>query len=296
MQQVKIGKKKLQTANCEPTLNDTQVLEFCKQGYLVYEGVVPNEINRRVSEFIEKHGQEPLRQEDWFIENVLLNPQAAGAVRSLLGEDFGFPVGVANHRLQCPAPAQGWHRDGGSRYGSETNHLQVFYYPQDTPVELGPTEIVPGSHFLFCLQSWMGHYGNIRSGLRMASPAGTIFITAYPIWHRRSESTAHGLRNMLKYCYWRTVPPQRDWIAEPDFDFAMAQYSFGGIPRQQFRDWYDAAAMFCWLCGDMSILQDLLGGADWPMGYPPPRPGAQIYPPQGFYRFPISPIPNKGTN
>ena len=74
MQQVKIGKKKLQTANCEPTLNDTHVLEFCKQGYLVYEGVVPSEINRRVSEFIEKHGHAPLRHEDWFVENVLLNP------------------------------------------------------------------------------------------------------------------------------------------------------------------------------------------------------------------------------
>jgi len=27
---------------------------------------------------------------------------------------------------------------------------------------------------------------------------------------------------MLKYVYWRTEAPQRDWILEPDFDLAHA--------------------------------------------------------------------------
>ncbi|SVD90436.1 uncharacterized protein METZ01_LOCUS443290, partial [marine metagenome] len=30
---------------------------------------------------------------------------------------------------------------------------------------------------------------------------------------------------MLKYYYWRTESPQRDWIVEPDFDFARADYA-----------------------------------------------------------------------
>ena len=37
------------TYDCEPTLTDSQVLEFCKTGYLMFEGVVPDEINRRFS-------------------------------------------------------------------------------------------------------------------------------------------------------------------------------------------------------------------------------------------------------
>ena len=283
---MKTAMKGMRTANCEPTLNDTQVVEFCKRGFLMLQGVVPDEINRRASEFIETHGHVPIRQEDWFVDNVLLNPQAAGVVRSLLGENFGLPIGVANHRVECPAPAQNWHRDGGSRYGPELNHLQVFYYPQDTPMEFGPTEVLPGSHFLFCLQHWMAHYGTLRGAVRTAAPAGSIFITVYSVWHRRSASTAHGIRNMLKYCYWRTVPPQQDWIIEPDFDFAMAQYTFDGLGREQFRDWYDAAEMFSWLCGDKSQLQTVLGGEGWPIGYPPPQSWAQIYPPKGFRRFP----------
>ena len=275
--------------DCEPTLNDTQVVEFCKQGFLMLEEVVPDEINRRTNAFIEAHGHLSLMQEEWFVENVLLNPQAAGAVRSLLGHNFVVPAGLANHRVECPASAQNWHRDGGSRYGPELNHLQVFYYPQDAPVEFGPTEVLPGSHFYFCLQSWMGHYGSIRGAVKTAAPAGSIFITVYSIWHRRSASTAKGLRNLLKYCYWRTVPPQRDWILEPGFDLDAGRYSIDSHttqpPRQQFRDWYDAAEMFFWLCGKTSELHTLLGGEGWPMGYPPPRPDGQIYPPKGFHRF-----------
>ena len=75
----------METYDCKPTLTDTQVLEFCKQGFLMLEGVVPDKINQRTSEFIEKHEHLPLLQEDWFVKNVLQNSQAAGAVRSLLG-------------------------------------------------------------------------------------------------------------------------------------------------------------------------------------------------------------------
>ena len=292
----------MRTYDCDPTLTDTQVLEFCKQGFLVLEGVVPDEINRRMCEYVDAHKDHPiisiksksnerrrgyevrLPQEDWFVENVILNPQAAGAVRSLLGKNFGLPVLPNNHRVECPAPAQVWHRDGGSRYGPELNHLQVFYYPQDTPVELGPTEVVPGSHFFFAVQSWMSHYGHIRGAVKTAAPAGSIFITVYCIWHRRSASTAHGIRNMLKYCYWRTTPPTRDWIIEPDFDLRTAPYSVDGTshhaPRQQHRDWYDAAEMFFWVCGKASEFPAFLGGGKWPMGYSPSRM------PEGFHKFP----------
>jgi hypothetical protein len=272
--------------DCEPTLTDTQVLSFCKNGFLMMEGVVPDEINRRTCEFLEAHPQNAPREileEDWFVDSVILNPQAAGAVRSLLGANFALPIGMANHRIQCPLPAQNWHRDGGSRYGSELNHLQVFYYPQDAPVEMGPTEVLPGSHFLFNLATWMGHYGNIRGGVRTAAPAGSIFITVYSIWHRRSASTAHSIRNMLKYAYWRTVPPRRDWIIEPDFDFGhdhSPRYRLDGPAfRQQFRDWYDVAEMFYWLCAKTDEFQAVLGGEGWPPGYP------ILWKPEGFHRF-----------
>ena len=34
------------TFDCTATLTDSQILEFCKTGYLLLESVVPEEVNR----------------------------------------------------------------------------------------------------------------------------------------------------------------------------------------------------------------------------------------------------------
>ena len=141
---------------------------------------------------------------------------------------------------------------------------------------MGPTEVLPGSHFLFQHSSMMGHYGNLRHAVKTVASAGSIFLTVYSIWHRRSVSTARGVRNLLKYNYWRTSPPARDWVIEPDFDFAQADYAFvlRGL-RQQFRDAVDASEMFFWLCGKSREYQTM-GGQGWPM------PGHRNASPRGF--------------
>ena len=207
---------------------------------------------------------------------MICNPHGAGAVRSLLGRDFTLPPLISNHRTQMPQPAQGWHRDAGAQYGPEVQNLQVFYYPEACTREMGPTEVLPGSHFLFALSPYLTQYGSVRGSVYTETPAGTIFITHYAIWHRRSASTASGTRNLLKYNYWRTAPPERDWRIEPDFDFATADYALAGPRfREQFRDTYDAAEMFFWLCGKADEFQ-LMGGQGWPV------PGTRNDKPFGF--------------
>lgn len=258
--------------DCDPTLTDSQVLEFCKKGFLTLEGVVGADVNRRTVEYLESGDHQPsgILHQDWFVDEVILQPDAAGAVRSLLGRDFGLPILVSNHRITCPSPRQFWHRDGNAPHGPALNYLQVFYYPQDVPRELGPTEVLPGSHFLYTMgqlpQNYMGHYGGIRGSVHTSAPAGTIFITVYSIWHRRSEATGSGVRNNLKYNYFRTAPPRRDWVREEGFDFATADYGFGEplTYRQQHRDTVDNAEMFCWLCGKAGEFR-VLGGQGWPV-------------------------------
>ena len=266
----------IRSHDCEPPLGDSDVLEFCKQGFLILPGVVPDEINGRTLDYLEsgraRRPSEPaeLLAEDWFVDRVLLAPAVAGAVRSLLGRDFGLPVLVSNHRLQAPAPRQYWHRDGASQVGPALNYLQVFYYPQDVPREMGPTELLPGSHFLYTLgqlpQNYMGHYGSIRGTHYTSATAGSVILTVYSIWHRRSEARGVGRRHNLKYSYFRTVAPQRDWIRADGVDFATADYGFGKplTYRQQHRDTIDNAEMFCWLCGKGEEF-GYLGGQGWPV-------------------------------
>ena len=86
-----------ETYDCEPTLNDQQVFEFCRKGYLVLEGVVEDEVNHRMMDFVDEHPEhQPLEllTEDWFVDGVFKNPQAAGAVRSLLGKTSSCPDAV----------------------------------------------------------------------------------------------------------------------------------------------------------------------------------------------------------
>ena len=93
----------------------------------------------------------------------------------------------------------------------------MFYLPQDTTIEMGPTEVLPGSPHLFQLNQYMAHYGRI-SGAITAVALRLDFVTHYAIWHRRSPSTSSKVRNLLKFWCLRTVPPERDWIASNGFD------------------------------------------------------------------------------
>ncbi|NQZ68730.1 MAG: hypothetical protein HRT89_11750, partial [Lentisphaeria bacterium] len=94
-----------ETYNCEPTLTDKDVMDFCRKGFLMLEGVVPDEINQKTIAYLEEnpsHEPKAILDEDWFIEHVIKNPQAVGAVRSLLGSDFLLPDLMSNHRRVCP--------------------------------------------------------------------------------------------------------------------------------------------------------------------------------------------------
>ena len=95
------GYSDLCTHDCPPTLTDTEVLEFCKSGFIKLEAVVPSWVNEksfaRCGEIDsvpneERGGKLPnepsaLLAEDWFVEHVIKCPAVVGAVRSLLGQE-----------------------------------------------------------------------------------------------------------------------------------------------------------------------------------------------------------------
>ena len=112
---------------------------------------------------------------------------------------------------------------------------------------MGPTELLSGSHFLPFLggldlgpgkaeervldaarsgPSWerQSHAPSQR-GTPLAGPAGTIAVADFSILHRRGAASApSGTRHMLKMVFWRTAPPQRDWLHTPGFELRTADY------------------------------------------------------------------------
>jgi hypothetical protein len=195
------------TFDCPPSLNDEQVVDFCRDGYLLLRGVVPDETNRRTLDWLngerpaepvaippgmtaddlqrirDSHEPSSIFLEEWFLRDVLLNEQLVGVMRSLLGCSVQLPVLASHHGTQCPQPAQGWHHDADRVFGPELNYVEVFYFPQDTPIELGPTELVPGTHMRHTSRRAQ------EGGLFSDGPAGTLGIHHQSILHRRGAST-----------------------------------------------------------------------------------------------------------
>ena len=259
----------------QPTLSDSQVLEFCKTGILELTAVIPDSTNIWVTECIEREvdrdpaaiTQNNLLAEERFVREVLLHPEVAGVTRSLLGEQFQLPDWLANHRLDGPAAARPWHVDAGSKFERTLNMLQIFYYPQDAAPDMGPTLFMPGSHLAPIAREELEHFGNLAGQVMTESLAGSVFFTAYSIWHRQPLKKAEGVRNLLKWDSWRTASPRRDWIVDKDFDFGRADYAFENdyfcsaarihqsVPR--------IAELFLWLCGRSAELHHH-GGASWP--------------------------------
>ena len=148
-------------------------------------------------------------------------------------------------------PAQGWHHDADHVFGPELNFVEVFYFPQDTPVELGPTELVPGTHIMPTKRP------NEEGGLSTLTgrPARSASTTrAFSI--AAASPPARAGATCSKYNYWRTTPPQRDWITEPEFDLQSAYY--GGHNQARY-----VAHMFYWMCGKGDDFR-IIGGQAWP--------------------------------
>jgi hypothetical protein len=288
---MKTGSPYNRTCDCPPTLTDRDVIDFCRNGYLILPAVVPGDVNARVVDFLDHVDStyEPTKimLEDWFVNGVLLDPQAAGAARSLLGRDFTLPAIISNHRGVLPSPSVGgWHRDGGSLYTSALEYLQVFYIPEECTVDMGPTEVLPGSHFMKTKATMMAHYGKIAGTVSTAGPAGSIFLTVYSIWHRRTRATSgprgrSQFRNLLKYNYWRTTAPRRDWKTDPAFEFSRADFDPPAGAFEQFQGAIAAARMFCWLAGlDGQYVPR--GGQGWPVVATVPPGVDQMGAPEGL--------------
>lgn len=260
----------------QPTLTDSQVLEFCRTGIHTLESVIEDSTNGWVFDYIEKRGYprdalsanvNALLGERRFIEEVLLHPQVSGAVRSLLGSQYQLPDWIADHRLEGPMESRPWHVDSGSLFERRLQLLQIFYYPQEVTPEQGPTLFLPGSHLVPVAREELEHFGNLAGQVMTSAAAGSVFLTAYSIWHRQPTKSSAGVRNLLKWEAWRTTSPQRDWIVEADFDFARADYSYmneyfcGGVRSGQ--SVLRTAELFMWLCGKQDQYHHT-GGSSWP--------------------------------
>ncbi len=246
----------------KPTMTDEQVMRFIGDGYIVLEGIIPDEINRQC-EFLSGGRLTDFARTDTFQNTVFLHPEVAGVIRSLLGPDFLVPVNAHHHLYEQPHRGQTWHTDGLTEQGYGIYHLQCYYYPQPVQIEDGPTMILPGSQFRLVDREAIAHYGDIFGQKSLTVPAGTVALTRYGIWHKAGPKLNNRRRGMIKFSYFRTADPTRDWLIDSDDlpEFVHQPRQAYATEVESYRDISRCKRTWRWMCGQKDTPSDIAHGA-----------------------------------
>lgn len=201
-------------------LTDAQMREFIVNGYVTVTTALPSAFHDAIYEktavVFDKEGNPgnnlvPRVPE---IQQVLDDANVKGALTSLLGPDYYMQPHRHPHYNPPGSKGQGMHQDGGKRWSHHTRRLLVFYYPQDTPVALGPTGVVP-----------MSHYYSTREGAHISpeqpicGQAGTVAFANYDLWHRAMPNQSDKRRYMMKFLYARMSEPREPTWANQETEW-----------------------------------------------------------------------------
>lgn len=232
----------------QPMLLDSlQMARFVARGFLRFDGVVPEEINRQfLAEVGEAADPEPGRKvmrafgellgqakipevaagaplsatypQGSAIRRLLDLPLVKGAISSLVGPDPVFD----HHFLHVTFPPA-YHEAGGGENVSQHTHqdstvdpskgfdLQVMYYPHKVTREMGGTRFIPGTHLRKVSEVALGRYQNIRGQQHMVCEAGTLLFLHNGLWHGGGVNLADRTRTMFKIRMNPSVPQVRQW-------------------------------------------------------------------------------------
>ena len=188
-------------------LSDQQMQEFIMGGYVTVHTALPEEfhasIRRQADALL---GAEPNPGNNLLprlpdLARMLADPAVHGALTSILGPGYLLDDHRYCHDNRPGSKPQSMHQDGGSQGDHRTRKVLLLYYPQDTPDELGPTGVLPGSQY----------YDQRPDGTavqKVTGTAGTVTITHYELWHGATANRTQRPRYMMKFLLHRMQEPE----------------------------------------------------------------------------------------
>lgn len=207
-------------------MTTAQRQQFHHDGYVILYPNLPNtlhdQIRQRIAlvlkqEFNPGNNILPAVPE---LQQVLDAPELIEALTDVLGEGYvlhphrfmhnnepaqqtedGIKAGAGTHAFI------GWHQDSHSPLARPRHHAcryaMVLYYPQNTPKELGPTQLIPGTQYNRELTET-----DFERGFQAAGPAGTCTLVHFDIAHGGSLNLTDQTRYMVKFVFARTQEPE----------------------------------------------------------------------------------------
>ncbi len=210
-------------------LTDDEVISFIIRGYHVVEPDFPEGFNEAVYEELEQLDEDPgdaILQRVPKLRQVYDHPKVCGALVSLLGEDFQMNNHRHCHKNTPGTRSQSWHQDGVNQRHHQLRTVLAMYYPQDVTPDMGPTVLLPGTHFRNAPTDRMATYANFREQVALTVKAGTVAITHYDIWHAASANSGRRTRYMLKFLFnRRSEPTAPSWSHDPENAASLRRFS-----------------------------------------------------------------------
>jgi hypothetical protein len=219
-------------------LSDRDLARFVEQGFLQVDSGIDASVHRHIHQQIgQVFAQEGNPGNDILAKvpelwQVLEAAPLKRVLEGVLGPDYWVHPHRHCHLNPAGSPGQGLHLDSYEEDENVRHHrcrwAMAFYYPQDVDASMGPSSVVPGSHFY--TESVAA-----QDEVAFCGPAGSVTVVHYELWHRAMANYSKLPRYMVKFLFCRMVEPtQRRGAA--DFAAGTAQDAmwnwFGGEPKQ----------------------------------------------------------------
>lgn len=239
-------------------LTDEQMRQYIVDGYIMLEPSVPDElhqtIRRKLADVLDvgsNPGNNVLPRVPE-MRHILNSPEVRGALISALGEGYiEHPHRYCHHLAPVTDPdpepaiklAANCHQDSYTPLGRPRQHYsrfaRIMYYPQDTPIELGPTHAIPGTQFHKRLTD-----EDRAQAIPMVGKAGTVSLTHFDVGHAAGVNLLNQPRDMVKFIYVRAAEP-----TAPSWDCQNLQWRPPAAIETPYNLELVWSHMWDWLCG-----------------------------------------------
>ena len=229
-------------------LCDEELRTFICDGILVIDSDISSEVHQQIFDKIQWNNNHEFNMGNNVLprvpelQQVLDSPRIHGALESVLGSDYilhphrfmhaSEPVDEETRTTDLVgsehAPKMGegssgssaWHQDSQSPLSRARYHVprfaMILYFPQDTPLERGPTRVIPGTQLQAGLLGSDSQYAFVCDHVK----AGTCFLIAFDIAHAAFPNKTEMSRYMFKFVFMRAHNP-----SGPSWDGGLVPWS-----------------------------------------------------------------------
>ena len=208
-------------------LTSVDIARFVARGSLLFEGLVPDQVNREFLDAVDSDGPPPgnkagTRLADSYhgtpVREILDLPRMQGIIQSLVGPDPIFD----HHGVHFSQPARSFEKHGIKVYAQHTHQdstidvrrafdVQLFYFPQAVTPQMGGTRYIPGSHLRIVNEATISRYQNFVGQQKVVCPAGSVLACHHGLWHGGEVNRTDTVRYMLKLRIAPSVAQVRHW-------------------------------------------------------------------------------------